>query len=25
VLITQGLGADNRVVIAGTSLLNQVR
>lgn len=25
VLITQGLGADNRVVIVGTSLLNQVR
>jgi biotin carboxyl carrier protein len=25
VLITQGLGADNRVVIGGTSLLNQVR
>jgi hypothetical protein len=25
VLIIQGLGADNRVVIAGTSLLNQVR
>jgi cobalt-zinc-cadmium efflux system membrane fusion protein len=25
VLITQGLGADNRVVTAGTSLLNQVR
>jgi len=25
VLITQGLGADNRVVVNGTSLLNQVR
>ena len=25
VLITQGLGADNRVVVEGASLLNQVR
>jgi cobalt-zinc-cadmium efflux system membrane fusion protein len=25
IIVTNGLGADNRVVINGTSLLNQVR